>query len=51
VTELRTSALPAVLLSVTSGPDALLVLRSTARGGRRAGLVTAVGATVALERS
>ncbi len=34
----------AVLLSVTPGPDAVLVLRSSVRGGRRLGSATALGA-------
>ncbi len=43
MSELLAFALLALVLSVTPGPDALLVLRSTARGGRRAGLATAAG--------
>ncbi|TCP56579.1 threonine/homoserine/homoserine lactone efflux protein [Tamaricihabitans halophyticus] len=34
----------AILLSITPGPDSVLVVRSTARGGRAAGVATACGA-------
>lgn len=44
MTELWLFLLLAVLLSVTPGPDALLVLRSSVQGGGRLGSATALGA-------
>ena len=44
VNQLWAFLLLAVLLSVTPGPDAVLVLRSSVRGGRRLGAATALGA-------
>jgi threonine/homoserine/homoserine lactone efflux protein len=38
----------AALLVVAPGPDTLLVLRNSARGGRRAGLITAAGTVTGL---
>ena len=38
----------AALLVIAPGPDTLLVLRNSARGGRRAGLVTAAGTVTGL---
>jgi len=38
----------AALLVVAPGPDSLLVLRNSARGGRRAGLATAAGTVTGL---
>lgn len=38
----------AALLVVVPGPDSLLVLRNSARGGRRAGLATAAGTVTGL---
>jgi threonine/homoserine/homoserine lactone efflux protein len=38
----------AALLVIAPGPDSLLVLRNSARGGRRAGLVTAAGTVTGL---
>jgi len=38
----------AALLVIAPGPDTLLVLRNSARGGRRAGLVTAAGTITGL---
>jgi threonine/homoserine/homoserine lactone efflux protein len=38
----------AALLVIAPGPDSLLVLRNAARGGRRAGLVTAAGTVTGL---
>ncbi len=42
--ELAAFLLLAIVLSVTPGPDAVLVLRSSVRGGRHQGLATAFGA-------
>ncbi|MEU9116191.1 LysE family translocator [Streptomyces sp. NPDC048483] len=39
-------ALFALLMTMTPGPDTLLVLRNCVRGGRRTGAATAVGAAV-----
>ncbi|WP_158607842.1 LysE family translocator [Nocardia panacis] len=36
-------ALPAALVILAPGPDTLLILRNTARGGRRAGVLTSLG--------
>jgi threonine/homoserine/homoserine lactone efflux protein len=36
-------ALASTLLILASGPDSMLVMRNTMRGGRRAGLITACG--------
>ncbi|OQO90860.1 hypothetical protein B1813_15155 [Saccharomonospora piscinae] len=44
MSEILSFLLLAILLSVTPGPDAVLVLRSSARGGRRLGAATALGA-------
>ena len=44
MSELWLFLLLAVLLSVTPGPDALLVLRSSVQGGGRLGSATAIGA-------
>lgn len=38
----------AALLIIAPGPDTLLVLRNSARGGRRAGLITAAGTVTGL---
>lgn len=38
-------ALLALVLTITPGPDSLLVLRSSLRGGRRTGIRVAAGAT------
>src|SRR5215471_13469413 len=38
----------AALLVIAPGPDSLLVLRNSARGGRRAGLATAAGTVTGL---
>jgi hypothetical protein len=38
----------AALLVIAPGPDSLLVLRNSARGGRRAGLATAAGTITGL---
>lgn len=43
ITTLLTFALASTLLIVAPGPDSLLVMRNTLRGGRRAGCVTAIG--------
>ncbi len=40
-TALLAFALTATLLILAPGPDSLLVMRNTLRGGRRAGWVTA----------
>ena len=38
----------AAVLVIAPGPDSLLVLRNSARGGRRAGLATAAGTVTGL---
>jgi threonine/homoserine/homoserine lactone efflux protein len=44
LSSLAAFAAVSAVIAVTPGPDSLLVLRNTLRGGRRAGIHTAIGA-------
>jgi threonine/homoserine/homoserine lactone efflux protein len=43
LSNLAAFAAVSAIIAVTPGPDSLLVLRHTPRGGRRAGIYTALG--------
>jgi threonine/homoserine/homoserine lactone efflux protein len=45
MTTIAAFALLSLIITVTPGPDSLLVLRSSPRAGRRAGIRVAAGAT------